>query len=115
MNREIIFSQEEMIPRLKLTGTVFEISELEYYAGEFPDINECVVIVTTNEKNDQQMLNLVYTAKSEIDKDEISSFIATRIPSYMLPANIYYVNSIPHNLNGKIYKKALADQISKLI
>jgi acyl-coenzyme A synthetase/AMP-(fatty) acid ligase len=100
--------------QVKINGYRVEINELEYYAGEFQGINECVVIVSANEKNDQQLLNLVYTAKSEIDKEEIVSFLATKIPSYMLPANIYFAESIPHNLNGKIDKRALANQISKL-
>jgi len=100
--------------QVKINGYRVEIGELEYYAGEFPGIDESVVIVSANEKNDQQLLNLVYTAKYDIDRNEFTSFLATRIPSYMLPANIYFVESIPHNLNGKIDKKVLAEQISKL-
>jgi D-alanine--poly(phosphoribitol) ligase subunit 1 len=100
--------------QVKINGYRVEINELEYYAGDFPDIIECVVIVTTNEKSAQQQLNLAYTAKYEIVKEEIISFLATKIPSYMLPANIYSVESIPLNLNGKIDKRALADQISRL-
>ena len=94
--------------QVKINGYRVEISELEYHAAEFAGIDECVVIVSENEKKDQQLLNLVYTAKSETSKDEIRAFLSIKIPSYMLPANILFVGSIPHNLNGKIDKRALA-------
>lgn len=98
--------------QVKINGYRVEISELEYHASNFPEIDEAVVIVTSNDKNDQHVLNLVYTAKSEIEKDDIVAFLIKKIPSYMLPGNIYFVNNIPHNLNGKIDKRALAEQIA---
>jgi len=100
--------------QVKVNGYRVEISELEYHARDFPEIDEAVVVVTTNDKNDQQVLNLIYTAKDELNKDAIIGFLSKKIPSYMLPVNIYFVESIPHNLNGKIDKRALAEQISKI-
>jgi len=100
--------------QVKINGYRVEISELEYHAADFPGIEEAVVVVSTNNKNDQQVLNLVYTSKTEINKDEINAFLSEKIPSYMLPGNIYFIQSIPYNLNGKIDKRALAEQISKI-
>ncbi len=100
--------------QVKINGYRIEISELEYHAADFPGIDETVVIVTSNEKNDQQVLNLVYTAKSELNKDNIIGFLSKKIPAYMLPTNIYFVQNIPYNLNGKTDKKALAVQIAKI-
>lgn len=100
--------------QVKINGYRIEISELEYHAADFPGIDETVVIVTSNAKNDQQVLNLVYTARSELSKDDIIGFLSKKIPAYMLPTNIYFVQNIPYNLNGKIDKKALADQITKI-
>lgn len=99
--------------QVKINGYRVEISELEFHAANLQGIDEAVVIVTLNDKNDQQVLNLVYTAKSELNKDEIVDLLTKKIPSYMLPGNIYFVESIPYNLNGKIDKRALAEQISK--
>jgi len=100
--------------QVKINGYRIEISELEYHAADFPGIDETVVIVTSNEKNDQQVLNLVYTANAELNKDNIIGFLSKKIPAYMLPTNIYFVQNIPYNLNGKTDKKALADQITKI-
>jgi len=100
--------------QVKINGYRVEISELEYHAGDFPGIIETIVIVTTNDKNDQQILNLVYTASAELNTDEIVEFLSKKIPSYMLPEHVYHVKSIPYNLNGKIDKRALAEQIELL-
>jgi acyl-coenzyme A synthetase/AMP-(fatty) acid ligase len=100
--------------QVKINGYRVEISELEYHAGFIPGIDETVVIVTTNDRNDQQVLTLIYTAKSEINKDEIVTFLSKKIPSYMLPGKIHFVRNIPYNLNGKIDKRALAEQIAKI-
>jgi len=100
--------------QVKINGYRVEISELEYHAGFIPGIDETVVIVTTNDRNDQQVLTLIYTAKSEINKDEIVAFLSKKIPSYMLPGKIHFVRNIPYNLNGKIDKRALAEQIAKI-
>jgi D-alanine--poly(phosphoribitol) ligase subunit 1 len=100
--------------QVKINGYRVEISELEFHAASFPGIDEAVVIVTSNEKNNQQVLNLVFTSKTELNKDEIVDFLTKKIPGYMLPGNIYPVKSIPYNLNGKIDKRALAEQIATI-
>lgn len=100
--------------QVKINGYRVEISELEYHAANFPGIDEAVVIVATNDRNDQQVLNMVYTSKLKLNTDEIVAFLSAKIPDYMLPENIYPVKDIPYNLNGKIDKRALADQISKI-
>lgn len=99
--------------QVKINGYRVEISELEYHAADFPGIDETVVLVTLNNKNDHQVLNLVYTAVAEINKDVIVDFLSKKIPDYMMPGNIFYVQSIPYNLNGKIDKRALTSQITK--
>lgn len=100
--------------QVKINGYRVEISELEYHAAHFPGIDEAVVIVTLNQKNDQQVLNLVYAAKSNLNNDEIVEFLSKKIPDYMLPAHIYPVKNIPYNPNGKIDKRVLAEQISTI-
>lgn len=100
--------------QVKINGYRVEVSELEYHAADFPGIDETVVIVTTNTKNGQQVLNLVYTANAELNKDAIVDFLSKKIPSYMMPGNIFFVQSIPHNLNGKIDKRELSDLITKI-
>jgi D-alanine--poly(phosphoribitol) ligase subunit 1 len=100
--------------QVKINGYRVEISELEHHARNYPGIDEAVVIISTNDNNDQQVLNLVYTAKAEINRDEVSEFLSAKIPAYMMPGNIFFVPCIPYNLNGKIDKRALAEQITKI-
>jgi D-alanine--poly(phosphoribitol) ligase subunit 1 len=100
--------------QVKINGYRVEISELEYHAAAIPGVLDAVAIVSSNERQDQQELNLVYTAEKEMDTDTIMSFLETKIPSYMLPAYVFYFDSIPYNLNGKIDKKAITEQLSRL-
>lgn len=100
--------------QVKINGYRVEIGELEYHAANFRGIDEAVVIVTSNRENGKQGLSLVYTAKSVLNSDEIVKFLSRKLPVYMLPGNIYFVKSIPHNVNGKIDKKQLAEHISTI-
>jgi len=97
--------------QVKINGYRVEISELEFHAAKFAGVDESVVIVSENEKSDQPILNLVYTAKDKKDKDDFFAFLAAKIPIYMLPTDIFHVESIPYNLNGKIDKRVLAEII----
>jgi len=100
--------------QVKINGFRVEISELEYHAAKYPGIDESVVIVTENDKYDHQILNLVYTSRSEKDKADLLAFLSTKVPFYMLPSEIFLLESIPHNLNGKIDKRALTELINQM-
>lgn len=97
--------------QVKINGYRIEISELEFHARNISEIDEAVVIVSTNEKSDQQLLNLIYSSKTEKLESEIKSELSTKLPPYMLPGKVFYIKNIPYNLNGKIDKKALSEQI----
>ena len=103
--------------QVKINGYRIEISEQEYHAGDFPRIDEVVVIITLNDKNDQQVLNLVYTAKSELNKDGIVVFLSKKITSYMLPGQVIFAKSIPTIIGNRFFiaqPKELFDKIIEL-
>jgi acyl-coenzyme A synthetase/AMP-(fatty) acid ligase len=95
--------------QVKINGYRVEISELEYHTRMIPGINESVVLVSENKKNNQLQLNLLYSSLSELAEDAINNFLSQRVPPYMLPSRIIHIDSIPYNLNGKIDKIKLKE------
>ncbi|MFR3482442.1 MAG: phosphopantetheine-binding protein [Clostridia bacterium] len=46
-------------------------------------------------------------ADDDMDLDDVQNYVRANLPSYMIPAQYYIVDSIPLNANGKIDRKQL--------
>ncbi len=58
---------------------------------------------------DQNILIAYYVASSELDEDDILSYLGTKLPDYMIPSRLVYLEKLPMNLNGMLDRKALPD------
>ena len=56
----------------------------------------------------RKMIVLVYSGQ-RMAKREMLSSLESRIPKYMLPNRVVYMEELPHNANGKIDRKKLAE------
>lgn len=91
--------------QVKIQGYRVELGEIEYHASQFPHIDEAVVIAVRHEQ--QQILHLFYTSRQILSDSDISLFLGSKLPPYMIPTRFTRVPELPYNLNGKIDKLAL--------
>ncbi|MEG0221251.1 MAG: amino acid adenylation domain-containing protein [Clostridia bacterium] len=95
--------------QVKIRGFRIELDEIENLLLKIECIDKILVFV-----HEQKILAFI---KYKPDKDElnfkkIKNILLENIPTYMLPT-LYKVNTFPINVNGKIDRKKLLNQIEK--
>lgn len=86
--------------QVKLRGYRIELEEIESVALEHPSIDDAAVLV-----KDQQLV--AFVVPDQANNQHISTFLETRLPSYMVPAQIVMLPEMPITANGKRDRKAL--------
>jgi len=94
--------------QIKIQGFRVELSEIEHHAREFLK-SPNVVAVTSQNENDNTMIHLFIENSDSIE--ELNQYLKTKIPSYMIPAEIRSIVNFPLNVNGKVDRKAIKQLI----
>ena len=104
--------------QVKYRGFRVELGEVEVAVGRFPIVKEVVVLLKNKEEIGNQKLVAYVTVdggrrtvdgKPSLNVSEIRSFLAERLPKYMLPTNYVVLDKMPLTPNGKFDRKALPD------
>ncbi|TCP66053.1 amino acid adenylation domain-containing protein [Baia soyae] len=96
--------------QVKIRGFRMELGEIEAAFLMHPSVAEAVVAVKRFPGGQEGLVGYVCQAPSlqeEIQKDQLRSFLAEKLPEYMIPAIIMVVERIPLTVNGKIDLRAL--------
>ena len=72
---------------------------------QYPSISKCLTTVYTNGK--KSYLVTYFTSQKNINKDDLSSYLQTKLAFYMVPTVYIQLDSFPLTVNGKIDKKRL--------
>ncbi|MCB0644182.1 MAG: amino acid adenylation domain-containing protein, partial [Phaeodactylibacter sp.] len=92
--------------QVKLRGNRIELGEIEQVLSKAsPAITQVVVDVV--EHNKHQSLVAFYTAKSDVDQEQLRTALEEKLPEYMVPAFFVVLESMPLTPNGKVNRKAL--------
>ena len=91
--------------QVKINGNRIEVGEIECTLESLDEVNKAVVLVTKPESSPQLIAFVI--KKSEITVKGLLSFLASKLPDYMIPADIVFIESVPLNLNGKLDKAKL--------
>lgn len=93
--------------QVKIRGYRVEPEEVKQAISRYPGIAHVALAVKGDVYNRQ--LFAYVTAATELDTDNLRSFLKQDIPDYMVPAQIMQVKEIPLTANGKIDYRALPD------
>lgn len=91
--------------QVKLRGYRIELGEIENALGKMEGMGMTAAIITTI--NGEKQIAAFYESDREYGYSTVRTFLADRLPSYMLPLFCIYVPKMPLTSNGKIDKKAL--------
>ncbi len=91
--------------QLKLHGHRIEPGEVVSCLTQHPDVTDCAVVSATVEK--KPGLAAYYTSSVQVDRDQLRTFVARRLPAYMVPAALVQLDSIPRTNNSKVDYEAL--------
>jgi amino acid adenylation domain-containing protein len=93
--------------QVKIRGFRIEIGEIENQLLRVPGVRDAAVVVTTSEGNGERSLAGFYSSAESIPADEPRALLTDRLPEYMVPGALYWLETLPLTGNGKIDKKAL--------
>lgn len=90
--------------QVKIRGYRIELEEIESYINQIDGIMQSIVVV--QEKNEfEKALEAFYTSEIDIDPRNISNYLSTKLPSFMIPVKYKRVQNFFHTENGKIDRK----------
>ncbi len=94
--------------QVKLRGYRIELGEVEYVLSNFPGVYHAAVLLRQDKPEKHQLVGYV-TGQLELKAklDEIRSYVSTRLPHYMVPSVILWVEVMSLTPTGKINRSAL--------
>lgn len=94
--------------QVKIRGFRVELPEIEAVLNQHAAIRQAIVITREDRPGDQRLV--AYVVASGVNKPEpdvLKAALAERLPDYMIPSAILFVNELPLTANGKVDRKAL--------
>jgi len=91
--------------QIKLSGYRIELSEIDCTVMQYPAISKCLTTVYKN--GNKSYLVTYFVSDKNINKDDLSSYLQTKLAFYMVPSFFIQLDNFPLTVNGKIDKKQL--------
>jgi amino acid adenylation domain-containing protein len=96
--------------QIKIRGYRVELSEIESALRGYPAISDVVVEPYFDDINTCLAAYIVLDPEQTIPtSQDIFRYMQTKVPDYMVPASIAFLESLPLTANGKIDRRALAN------
>ncbi|WP_430408773.1 amino acid adenylation domain-containing protein [Kordia sp.] len=89
--------------QVKLRGYRIELEEIENTIATFNNAIQQVVVAVKNE----EILVAYYVGNNPVDVSSLRTYLAGKLPSYMIPSHFVAVKTIPLTPNGKVNRDAL--------
>ncbi len=105
-NIEFIGRGDEQV---KLHGYRIELGEIEAVLQAHPQIQETIVIVREDVPGDKRLVAYMVAKPQTLPPayQEVRRFMAEKLPEYMLPSAIIWLERLPLTPNAKLDRKAL--------
>lgn len=98
--------------QVKIRGHRIELGEIETILQQHKGIKQAVVAVKQDNFGISRLIGYVI-CKTPFDKDEVISFLNTKLPEYMVPHTWMELDAFPLTFNGKINRKALPEPVAE--
>jgi len=98
--------------QVKIQGFRVELSEVEFYAAQAVRGGAAQVALAIENSSGNHEIVVVFES-GEFDVSKVKEYIKSKLPSYMVPTQYYFVNPFPLNANGKIDRKKLKEIITR--
>ena len=94
--------------QIKLMGRRIELGEIEAVAADLPGVGRACATF------DPARLRITLFYLGSAGEEELSAGLKARLPQYMLPHRTVHLDAMPHTPNGKLDRRALAEQAAAL-
>ncbi|MEG4345416.1 amino acid adenylation domain-containing protein [Microcoleus sp. A003_D6] len=97
--------------QVKIRGFRIELGEIEAVLSQHPDVRETAVIATENVALGKQLVAYVVCHQQPAPAiSDLRRFLKEKLPEYMVPGAFVVLEALPLTSNGKLDRRALANQ-----
>ncbi|HJT56849.1 MAG TPA: amino acid adenylation domain-containing protein, partial [Ktedonobacteraceae bacterium] len=94
--------------QIKLRGFRIELGEIESILHEHPFVREAAVILREDRPGDKRLVAYVGASQDRpLAPGDLQSWLAIRLPDYMIPSMFVLLDRLPLTSNGKVDRQAL--------
>jgi len=94
--------------QLKIKGYRVELSEIENAILTYPGITQAVASTRLNHDGQRHICGY-FTTNRDLSASDLSSYLAERLPAYMIPRELVSIDKVPLTRNGKIDYRGLPE------
>lgn len=94
--------------QVKIRGFRVEPGEIEYHLKTHDSVEDAVVIPIDSPRGIKS-LGAYIIPRHEVKPQELRDYLGNKLPSYMIPAYFYRIDSIPMTSNSKVDIRALSN------
>jgi acyl-CoA synthetase (AMP-forming)/AMP-acid ligase II len=87
--------------------------EVESVLLEHPDVIDCAVIGTPDERWHEVVTAVVQPSRRQVDADELAAYVGTRLAGYKKPRRVYFIDAIPRWPSGKVIMPELRQAVTQ--
>ncbi len=113
--------------QVKIRGFRIELGEIEAVLSQHPTVAEVLVLTQEQESGERRLVAYIVPVRSQgtgnreqgkeeenllpvpVSFEELRSFLAQKLPSYMVPTAFVLLEALPLTPNGKVDRRALPD------
>ena len=93
--------------QVKIQGYRIELGEIESAFRAHPGVGEVVTAVREDSPGEKRLVAYVVPRGALPAGHDLRTFVAAKLPSYMVPAAVVLLDALPLSSNGKIDRRAL--------
>jgi amino acid adenylation domain-containing protein len=98
---------------VKSRGYRIELGEIEHALHAHDGVREAVVVATPDEEIGARLTAVVAPHENRVVTDrELQAFCASRVPKYMVPETVIFIDALPRTSTGKADRVALAAMLT---
>lgn len=94
--------------QVKINGRRVELEEIEAKLAAHPQVRQAVVLLRTRGRHGRRLVAFAATGGTAAEPDALRSWLADRLPSYMVPSAVIVLPELPLKNSGKVDKDALS-------
>lgn len=94
--------------QVKVRGYRIELGEIEETLADHPGVMACAVLAREDTPGNKQLVGYVVARKENTPPaEDLQRFLSDKLPDYMVPSQLVFLDSMPLTSNGKVDRKGL--------